>query len=179
MRESSFVSLGILAFALVAVFLGLLAKRRRERSVSLEPQAAVPAAAQAQPIPKNGQPSMVMKTEVVSQSGPELRTQIDDCCGVLLCTSGPLSGRKFPVDEAGVRIGRYAGHANVVIRDTHISSLHVTVFARNGKAWAVDEQSVNGTFVPRVGKITSIQLNDGDTIILAKGVATFEFQGLH
>jgi pSer/pThr/pTyr-binding forkhead associated (FHA) protein len=49
---------------------------------------------------------------------------------------------------------------------------------RNGKVWAVDQNSTNGTFMGAAGgqRITEVQLKRGDTIVLADNAATFVYQ---
>lgn len=104
-------------------------------------------------------------------------TQFIEWHGMLLCTSGPLEGQRFLIEEAGLYIGRDASMAQVVINDSRISKRHVRIVPRGGGVWAVDEGSTNGTFIGKPAqRITEVQLKRGDTIVLADNAASFLYQ---
>lgn len=105
-------------------------------------------------------------------------TEFVEWYGMLLCTSGPLEGQRFVVEQDGFYIGRDAQLAQVVINDSRISKRHVRIVPRSGKVWAVDEGSTNGTFLGAAGgqRITEVQLKRGDTLVLADNAATFLYQ---
>jgi len=99
--------------------------------------------------------------------------------GMLRCTAGPLEGKTFIVEEDGVYIGRDPSLAQIVIDDSRVSKRHLRVMPRNGKVWALDQSSTNGTFLSKDSKlerITEHQLKRGDTLVLADGAATFVYQ---
>jgi len=98
--------------------------------------------------------------------------------GLLLCTSGPLEGQRFIIEEDGFYIGRDPALSQVVINDTKISKRHVRIVPRDGKVHAIDEGSTNGTFLStaKSERITDVQLKRGETIILADHVAAFIYQ---
>ena len=98
--------------------------------------------------------------------------------GMLHCTGGPLEGQRFIIEDDGLYIGRDEAISKVVIPDSRISKRHVRIIPRDGKVWAIDQNSTNGTFLGKEGaeRITEVQLKRGDTLILADGAATFVYQ---
>ena len=104
-------------------------------------------------------------------------TQMVEWYGLLKCTSGPLDGQRFTIEEGGFYIGRDPSLSQVVIPDTKISKRHVRIVPRNGKVWAIDDGSTNGTFLATSpNRITEVQLKRGDTLILGDNTATFVYQ---
>jgi hypothetical protein len=105
-------------------------------------------------------------------------TEFVEWYGMILCTSGPLEGQRFVVDESGLYIGRDAALAQVVIPDGRVSKRHVRILPRAGKVWAIDQGSTNGTFIGSAPtqRITEVQLKRGDTIVLADNAASFTYQ---
>ena len=98
--------------------------------------------------------------------------------GMLHCTSGSLQGQRFVVEEEGFYIGRDPALSTIVIADTRVSKRHVRILPRDGKVWAIDEGSTNGTFMAAAPgqRITEVQLKRGDTLVLGDGAATFVYQ---
>ncbi len=97
--------------------------------------------------------------------------------GLLNCTGGPLEGQRFIIEEDGFYIGRDPSLSKVVVPDTKVSKRHVRIVPRDGKVWAIDQGSTNGTFLAgAAGRITEVQLKRGDTLILGDNVATFIYQ---
>lgn len=97
--------------------------------------------------------------------------------GMLHCTSGPLEGQRFIIEEEGLYIGRDPALSQVAIPDGRVSKRHIRILPRNGKVWAIDQNSTNGTFMGKGGeRITEVQLKRGDTLVLADNVATFVYQ---
>jgi pSer/pThr/pTyr-binding forkhead associated (FHA) protein len=105
-------------------------------------------------------------------------TEMVQWYGMLVCTSGPLAGKRFIVEEPGFYIGRDPALAQVVIPDTRISKRHVRIVVKDGKVHAIDQDSTNGTFLGKAGgeRISDVQLRKGDTLILADNAATFTYQ---
>ncbi len=95
--------------------------------------------------------------------------------GMLHCTSGALEGQRFIIEDEGFYIGRDPGLAAVVIPDSRISKRHVRIVPRDGRVWAIDQGSTNGTFL-KDQRITEVQLKRGDTLILGDNAATFMYQ---
>jgi len=98
--------------------------------------------------------------------------------GMLHCTSGSLEGQRFVVEEEGFYIGRDPALSKVVIADTRVSKRHVRILPRDGKVWAIDEGSTNGTFMASAPgqRITEVQLKRGDTLVLGDNAASFVYQ---
>lgn len=105
-------------------------------------------------------------------------TEMMQWYGMLVCTSGPIEGQRFVVEDEGFYIGRDSSLSKVVIPDSRVSKRHVRIVPRNGKVWAVDQSSTNGTFLGQAGgeRITEVQLKRGDTLVLADNAATFVYQ---
>ncbi len=105
-------------------------------------------------------------------------TEMVQWYGMLHCTAGPLSGKRFIIEEGGLYIGRDPVLATIVVEDSRISKRHVRIVPRNGRVWAIDENSTNGTFLENHGKerVSEVQLRRGDTLVLAEGAATFVYQ---
>jgi pSer/pThr/pTyr-binding forkhead associated (FHA) protein len=59
-----------------------------------------------------------------------------------------------------------------------VSKRHLRIVPRNGRVWAIDESSTNGTFLANHGneRVSEVQLRRGDTLVLAEGAATFVYQ---
>jgi pSer/pThr/pTyr-binding forkhead associated (FHA) protein len=105
-------------------------------------------------------------------------TEMVQWYGMLVCTSGPLEGKRFIVEEPGFYIGRDPALAQVVVPDSRISKRHVRIVVKDGKVHAVDQDSTNGTFLGKAGgeRVSDVQLRKGDTLILADNAATFTYQ---
>jgi pSer/pThr/pTyr-binding forkhead associated (FHA) protein len=98
---------------------------------------------------------------------------------MLRCTSGPLEGQTFIIEEDGLYIGRDRSLSKIVVDDSRVSKRHLRIVPRDGKVWAIDQNSTNGTFlVNNAGRerITEHQLKRGESIVLADGAATFIYQ---
>lgn len=105
-------------------------------------------------------------------------TEMVQWYGMLLCTTGPLEGQRFIVEENGLYIGRDATLSQIVVPDSRVSKRHVRIMPRDGKVHAIDQGSTNGTFMgsPAGQRITEVQLKRGDTIVLADNAAAFLYQ---
>lgn len=95
--------------------------------------------------------------------------------GMLHCTSGPLEGQRFIIEDDGFYIGRDPALAQVVVADSRVSKRHVRIVPRDGRVWAIDQGSTNGTFL-KEQRITEVQLKRGDTLVLGDNAATFVYQ---
>jgi len=146
----------------------------RVPALSQEPIAYTPPAPQP---PIREETRTVMADEL--KGGTPGATEAVVWFGMLRCTAGPLEGKTFIVEEDGVYIGRDPSLAQIVIEDSRVSKRHLGVMPRNGKVWAIDQSSTNGTFLSKESKlerITEHQLKRGDTLVLADGAATFVYQ---
>jgi pSer/pThr/pTyr-binding forkhead associated (FHA) protein len=135
---------------------------------------AQPAAAAPPPPP----PATTDLTQAEFPAPAREGTEMVQWYGMLVCTSGPLEGKRFIVEEAGFYIGRDPALAQVVVPDTRVSKRHVRIVVKDGKVHAVDQDSTNGTFLGKAGgeRVTDVQLRKGDTLILADNAATFTYQ---
>jgi pSer/pThr/pTyr-binding forkhead associated (FHA) protein len=120
------------------------------------------------------EPLPQMKPTVAEGQG----TEMVQWYGMLHCTAGPLEGQRFVVEEDGFYIGRDPVLSKVVVNDTRVSKRHVRILPRDGKVWAIDEGSTNGTYLASApgNRITEVQLKRGDTLILGDNAAVFVYQ---
>jgi pSer/pThr/pTyr-binding forkhead associated (FHA) protein len=119
-------------------------------------------------------PPAVDKTRVPTPE-PAEGTEMVQWNGLLHCTGGALEGQRFVIEDEGFYIGRDPSLAKVVIPDSRISKRHVRILPRDGKVWAIDQGSTNGTFL-KDQRITEVQLKRGDTLVLGDNAATFVYQ---
>jgi hypothetical protein len=139
---------------------------RIERQPASRPPDLTPRAAEPPPPP--------VERTIVPDASPE-STEMVQWNGLLHCTSGPLEGQRFVIDDVGFYIGRDPALAKVVVADSRVSKRHVRIVPRDGKVWAIDEGSTNGTFI-KGQRITEVQLKRGDAIVLGDDAATFVYQ---
>ena len=127
-----------------------------------------------QPMSAGSQPA---KTVVLSSQSPA--QSAPSPFGAIVWQTGPLTGKRFDITPQGFFIGRDGSVSQIVIEDPRVSSRHVWVGVRNGRAVLVDSGSTNGTFLNSIGsgRVQEISLNPGDTIILSEAdVARFTYQ---
>jgi len=138
-----------------------------------------PDIAPPRPEPSVGATMMTPINEMTRVDAPTgAGTEMVQWYGMLHCTGGPLEGQRFVVEEDGFYIGRDPVLSKVVIGDSKISKRHVRILPRDGKVWAIDEGSTNGTFLASAPgqRITEVQLKRGDTLVLGDNAATFTYQ---
>ena len=102
-------------------------------------------------------------------------TEMMQWYGMLHCTSGPLEGQRFIIEDDGFYIGRDSALSKVVVPDTRVSKRHLRIVPRDGKVWAIDQSSTNGTYLGGQ-RITEVQLKRGDRLVLGDDAATFVYQ---
>jgi pSer/pThr/pTyr-binding forkhead associated (FHA) protein len=121
---------------------------------------------------------LVMDKSTSDRANAPAATEMVQWYGMLLCTAGPLEGQRFIVEENGVYIGRDATMSQIVVPDSRVSKRHLRIVPRDGKVHAIDQGSLNGTFLGSAGgqRITEVQLKRGDTIVLADNAAAFLYQ---
>jgi S1-C subfamily serine protease len=90
--------------------------------------------------------------------------------GSLTCVRGLLQGQRFALSPQGLLIGRQPGLAQIVVNDPRSSGKHVWIGIENGRLVCIDQGTTNGTFINDVGRgrISKVELRDGDTIIVAE-----------
>ena len=96
----------------------------------------------------------------------------------LLCLSGPLQGREFPIGP-GLLLGREGPTVQVAIPDPQVSTEHVWVGPFNGRIVARDMGSTNGTYLNQQmnQRIQQVELNEADVLTLGlKGTVRFAFK---
>jgi pSer/pThr/pTyr-binding forkhead associated (FHA) protein len=116
--------------------------------------------------------------EVKQEASSGGSTEMVQWYGMLLCSSGPLEGKHFVIEEKGLYIGRDGALSQIVIADSRVSKRHVRIVPRDGRVHAIDQASTNGTFLAaKPGeRITDIELKRGDVLILGDGAASFTYQ---
>ncbi len=154
-------------------------------ALSVPPPAAPPA---RPPAPEAGAATPISKGTMIAplvhdkstedRAAAPQATEMVQWYGMLTCTAGPLEGQRFIVEENGVYIGRDATMSQIVVPDSRVSKRHVRIVPRDGKVFAVDQGSTNGTFLGSAGgqRITEVQLKRGDVIVLADNAAAFIYQ---
>lgn len=149
-----------------------------QRPVTPAPSPAPPGAAAA-PVPAAPAVPNAEATQMAQQPSAKVSgTEFVQWNGMLLCTSGPLEGQRFVIEDQGLYIGRDAQLSQVVVNDSRVSKRHVRIVPRDGKVMAIDQSSTNGTFLGAAPgqRITEVQLKRGDAIVLADNAATFVYQ---
>jgi pSer/pThr/pTyr-binding forkhead associated (FHA) protein len=153
-----------------------------------QPPAASSAAAPAPPPPSAAVPPVPPAPQADPLDMTRIQTREEDIAaggtemvqwyGMLVCTSGPLEGQRWIVEDEGFYIGRDVALSQVVIADSRVSKRHVRIVPRDGRAHAIDQGSTNGTFLGKATseRITDVQLKRGDIIVIADNVATFLYQ---
>lgn len=185
----------LLLVVLIPVGLALFQRLRPERTAAPPQPAAPPANNPTRPIP----PMREVPTDRVSKQPaapvPDLSpappappvdaTSVPDSTpagtemvqwnGLLHCTKGPLEGQRFIIEDDGLYIGRDPALAKIVIPDSRVSKRHVRIVPRDGRVWAIDQSSTNGTYL-KGQRITEVQLKRGDELVLGDDAATFVYQ---
>ncbi|HZT42250.1 MAG TPA: FHA domain-containing protein [Chthonomonadaceae bacterium] len=107
----------------------------------------------------------VSAAPVVAGSGPRL-----------VGTMGTYSGNVFPLNGAGVDIGREPGNSIALPQDSNVSRRHATLQGSGGQYAIIDHNSSNGTFVNgvRIPSETPQPLRPGDEVQI--GMTRFRFE---
>lgn len=112
------------------------------------------------------------KTRVttVTQPTPGSKSGGNDCVVVIYTKEPTLLGKRFVLDQARVRIGRGADN-HIVLEGDSVSRRHAYLERRDGRWFAVDDSSTNGTYIneQQVPGETELRNNDrvkiGPTIL--------------
>lgn len=100
-------------------------------------------------------------TQVV-QKAPDLEGGND--CLVIIYTKEPsLLGKRFVLDSGPLRIGRGADNA-IILEGDSVSRRHAHIEKRNGRWYAIDDGSTNGTYVNEEQIPRERLLNSNDRI---------------
>jgi len=89
--------------------------------------------------------------------------------GDVLVIEFTLEGQRFIALNGGPDIGRDPSLAKVVVPDTRVSKRHLRIVPRDGKVWAIDQGSTNGTFVDG-RRIATTDVEDGEVLTLGATV---------
>lgn len=137
------------------------------RRLSLEqplPAEVVRRLSREEPLPREVVQRLSLEVPLPPGSGTEPASP------TLLCTSGPLAGRKFEIGPAGLVIGRDPSMSQVVVADPQVSRRHAWVGLHDGNLVASDRGSANGTFI-NGARIRESKLRAGDRLELGSAVA--------
>jgi pSer/pThr/pTyr-binding forkhead associated (FHA) protein len=77
--------------------------------------------------------------------------------------TGDLAGRRYPLDQARMIIGRTAA-ADIPIQDAGVSRQHLAIAAQQGRFLAVDLGSTNTSLVNGTPIACPVALTTGDVI---------------
>ena len=132
------------------------------------------------PTPASGVTKIVQPDDVPGARGENAPqgTAMVQWYGMLHCIAGPLEGQRFIIEDEGLYIGRDPKLSQIVVNDTRVSKRHVRFLPRNGRVYAIDQDSTNGTFLGKAGgqRITEVELKRGDILVLADNAASFQYQ---
>lgn len=102
-----------------------------------------------------------------------MRTTDGEVQPVLVGTQGTHAGRRFPVHEDGLLLGRDAT-CDVVIDDAGVSREHARVLLHNEAVWVQDLGSRNGCSINGRRLTRHKQLGPGDTLEVGAHAFTLE-----
>ena len=94
---------------------------------------------------------------------------------VLVATSGPLEGARFPVGAEGLNLGRDPD-CSVVLDDANVSRFHARLVFHNASIWVQDVGSRNGVFLNEKRVVRHKQFSPGDELVIGEHVFTLELE---
>jgi serine protease Do len=100
--------------------------------------------------------------------------------GSIHVTSGALTGSRFPIPKAGLKIGRDSAKNDVVVPDDTVSKEHAWIVPLDNQIVVIDRGSSNGTFINSIDTpgVNKVALKSGDRIFIGKkGAAVFTYFG--
>lgn len=105
------------------------------------------------------------KTRVttVTQPTPSEEPSGNDCVVVIYTKEPTLLGKRFVLDQHQIRIGRGSDN-QIVLEGDSVSRRHAHFERRNGRWYAVDDNSTNGTYVNEQQIPESTELRNNDRI---------------
>jgi len=95
-----------------------------------------------------------------------------DACLVHIYPSGPDMGRRYPLGNETMVLGR-ADATNIKISDNSVSRTHAKIEPNNEGYYVIDLKSLNGTFVNDRQTRGSQLLRDGDYIRIGNAIFRF------
>ncbi|MEN9579925.1 MAG: hypothetical protein RJA70_2934 [Pseudomonadota bacterium] len=105
------------------------------------------------------------KTRVttITQPTPGSDPTGNDCVVVIYTKEPTLLGKRFVLDQARVRIGRGADN-HIVLEGDSVSRRHTYLERRDGRWFAVDDNSTNGTYVNEQQIPHEVELRNNDRV---------------
>jgi diguanylate cyclase (GGDEF)-like protein len=105
------------------------------------------------------------KTRVttVTQPTPSDEPSGNDCVVVIYTKEPTLLGKRFVLDQSPVRVGRGSDN-QIVLEGDSVSRRHAHFERRNGRWFAVDDNSTNGTYVNEQQIPSETELGTNDRI---------------
>ena len=94
---------------------------------------------------------------------------------VLVATSGPLEGARFPVLRDGLTLGRDP-ECSVVLDDGNVSRFHARLVFHNAAIWVQDVGSRNGVFLNEKRVVRHKQFSPGDELVIGEHVFALELE---
>ena len=94
---------------------------------------------------------------------------------VLVATSGPLEGARFPVLSEGLSLGRDPD-CSVVLDDANVSRFHARLVFHNAAIWVQDVGSRNGVFLNEKRVVRHKQFSPGDELVIGEHVFTLDLE---
>lgn len=88
---------------------------------------------------------------------------------ILVVQEGQLAGRRWPMDEPSITIGR-GEECSIVLPDRQVSRVHARIFKGEDGFYIEDQGSRNGTYVNGVPAKGPVRLQDGDEVQVALSV---------
>jgi len=85
-----------------------------------------------------------------------------------------IDGKEIPLEDGVTTIGRASDNKVCLTEDFNVSRYHAEIECKEGRFWLTDLRSSNGTTVNGIPVTTTIELFDGDLIVLG-GTSRIEF----
>ena len=83
-----------------------------------------------------------------------------------------IDGQRYSIDSRTVVLGR-SSEADIMVEDTGVSRRHLEIRASDGRIFAVDLGSTNGSYVNGQRVEGRVELTDGSTISMGRSRMTF------
>jgi len=149
-----------------AILIGLLFLVMRKKPAPVAAGAAAGPSVMAGPPPMGAVPSPGAGMQPPGLVPPAP----DRAFGSVQVTSGPLSGRRFPITKQGLLIGRDAAKCQVVLNEDTVSKEHAWIVPVDTGVVVIDRGSANGTYVNSVEspRVSKIGLQNGDRVYIGK-----------
>ncbi len=83
-----------------------------------------------------------------------------------------IDGQRYSINSGSIVLGR-SSEADILVDDTGVSRRHLEIRARDGRIYAVDLGSTNGSYVNGQRVHGQAELTDGSTITMGRSRMTF------